>query len=50
MPGFEQTADGGSRFRAALSVGPVEERKANGTITYVLKGASPRVWNNTNAP
>lgn len=50
MPGFEQTADGGSRFFVQLSQSvPVEERKANGTITYVLKGASPRVWNNTNA-
>ena len=50
MPGFEQTADGGSRFFVQLSQSvPVEERKANGTITYVMKGASPRVWNNTNA-
>lgn len=50
MPGFEQTADGGSRFFVQLSQNvPVEERKANGTITYVMKGASPRVWNNTNA-
>lgn len=50
MPGFEQTADGGSRFFVQLSQSvPVEERKTNGTITYVLKGASPRVWNNTNA-
>ena len=50
MPGFEQTADGGTRFFVQLSqsVG-VEERKANGSVTYVLKGASPRVWNNTNS-
>lgn len=49
-PGFEQTADGGSRLFVQLSqMVPVEERKAAGSITYVLKGASPRVWNNTNA-
>jgi hypothetical protein len=50
MPGFEQTSDGGSRLFVQLSQSvPVEERKAPGTLTYVLKGASPRVWNNTNA-
>jgi hypothetical protein len=50
IPGFEQTADGGSRLFVQLSQSvPVEERKGQGTITYVLKGASPRVWNNTNA-
>jgi hypothetical protein len=50
MPGFEQTSDGGSRFFVQLSqTVPVEERRAQGSITYVLKGASPRVWNNTNA-
>ncbi len=50
MPGFEQTSDGGSRLFVALSQAvPVEERKAHGSLTYVLKGASPRVWNNTNA-
>lgn len=50
MPGFEQTPDGGSRLFVQLSQNvPVEERKAQGSITYVLKGASPRVWNNTNA-
>jgi hypothetical protein len=50
LPGFEQTADGGSRLFVQLSQSvPVEERKAQGSITYVLKGASPRVWNNTNA-
>lgn len=48
-PGFEQTAEGGSRLFVQLSQSvPVEERKAQGSITYVLKGASPRVWNNTN--
>lgn len=50
MPGFEQTADGGSRLFVQLSQSvPVEERKAQGSVTYVLKGASPRVHNNTNA-
>jgi hypothetical protein len=50
MPGFEQTNDGGSRLFVQLSQNvQVEERKAQGSITYVLKGASPRVWNNTNA-
>jgi hypothetical protein len=50
IPGFEQTTDGGSRLFVQLSQSvPVEERKAQGAITYVLKGASPRVWNNTNA-
>ena len=50
MPGFEQTADGGSRLFVNLSQNvAVEERKAQGSITYVLKGASPRVRNNTNA-
>jgi hypothetical protein len=49
-PGFEQTPDGGSRLFVQLSQSvPIEERKAPGSITYVLKGASPRVWNNTNA-
>lgn len=50
MPGFEQTSDGASRFFVQLSQSvPVEERRTSSTITYVLKGASPRVWNNTNA-
>jgi hypothetical protein len=50
MPGFEQTSDGGSRLFVQLSQPvQVEERRAAGSVTYVLKGASPRVWNNTNA-
>ena len=50
LPGFEQTPDGGSRLFVALSQQvPVEEHKAQGSITYVLKGASARVRNNTNA-
>jgi hypothetical protein len=49
MPGFEQQADGGSRLFVQLSQSvPVEERRGQGTITYVLRGASPRVHNNTN--
>lgn len=50
MPGFEQSEGGGSRFYVQLSqTVPVEERRAQGSITYVLKGASARVYNNTNA-
>lgn len=50
MPGFEQNPDGTSRLFVRLSQSvPVEERRGRGSITYVLKGASPRVWNNTNA-
>jgi hypothetical protein len=50
LPGFETTAEGGSRLFVQLSQNvPVEERKTQGSVTYVLKGASPRVWNNTNA-
>lgn len=50
LPGFEQTPEGGSRLFVQLTqTVPVEERKAQSSITYVLKGASPRVWNNTNA-
>lgn len=50
MPGYEPLADGGSRLFVQLSqTVPVEERRAAGSITYVLKGASRRVWNNTNA-
>ena len=50
LPGFEQTAGGGSRLFVALSAPvQVEERKAAGTLTYVLKDANVRVRNNTNA-
>jgi hypothetical protein len=49
LPGFEQVEGGGSRLFVQLSQSvPVEEQRAEGTITYVLKGASPRVHNNTN--
>jgi hypothetical protein len=50
IPGFEQLPDGGSRLFVQLSQSvPVEERRAQGSITYILKGAHVRVWNNTNA-
>lgn len=50
LPGFEQTADGGSRLFVQLTQSvPVEERRAQGSITYVLRGAHVRVHNNTNA-
>ena len=47
-PGFEMTGDGGSRVFVSLSSKvAVEERRAEGTITYVLKGTSVRARNNT---
>jgi hypothetical protein len=50
LPGFEQTGDGGTRFFVQLTQQvPVEERKAQGSITYVLKGAHVTKYNNTNA-
>lgn len=50
LPGFEQLPDGGSRLFVALSAPvQVEERKAQGTLTYILKNANIRVRNNTNA-
>lgn len=50
MPGFETTADGGTRLFVQLTEQvPVEERRAQGSITYVLRGAHVRVRNNTNA-
>lgn len=50
LPGFEQLPDGGSRVFVQLSTQiPVEERKAQGSVTYVLKGAHVQVHNNTNA-
>ncbi|MBS2013364.1 MAG: hypothetical protein JST00_10780 [Deltaproteobacteria bacterium] len=49
FPGFEQLPDGGSRLFVQLSQSvPVEERRAQGSITYVLKGAHVRVHNDTN--
>lgn len=49
LPGFEQLGDGGSRLFVQLSQSvPVEERRAQGQLTFILKGAHARVWNNTN--
>jgi hypothetical protein len=50
FPGFEVTGDGGSRVFVQLTqLVPVEERRAAGAITYVLRGARVNVWNNHNA-
>ena len=50
FPGFEQLPDGGSRRFVQLSQNvPVEERRAQGSVTYVLKGAHLRVNNDANA-
>ena len=50
IPGFEQLPDGGSRLFVQLTQNvQVEERKAQGSITYILKGAHVRVHNNMNA-
>ena len=50
FPGFEQLPDGGTRFFVELNQSvPVEERRAQGTITYVLRGAHLRVHNDSNA-
>ncbi len=49
LPGFEMLAEGGSRLFVELSQSvPVEERRARGTLTYVLHGAHVAVHNNTN--
>lgn len=48
-PGFELLNDGGSRFFVELAQSvAVEERKAKGTVTYVLKGARNAFRNNFN--
>lgn len=50
FPGFESLPDGGSRLFVQLNQSvPVEERRAAGSITYVLKGAHLRVHNDSNA-
>ncbi|MDB4940864.1 MAG: hypothetical protein JWP97_398, partial [Labilithrix sp.] len=50
FPGFEQLGDGGTRLFVQLSQNvPVEERRAQGSVTYVLKGAHLRVHNDANA-
>ncbi len=49
LPGFEMLAEGGSRLFVELTQQvPVEERRARGTLTYVLHGAHVAVHNNTN--
>lgn len=50
FPGFEQLPDGGSRFFVHVSQNvAVEERKAQGSVSYVLRGAHLRVNNDANA-
>jgi hypothetical protein len=50
FPGFEQLADGASRFFVHISQSvPVEERRAPGSVTYVLRGAHLRVHNDSHA-
>lgn len=50
FPGFAQLPDGGSRLFVHVSQSvPVEERRAAGSVTYVLKGAHLRVHNDANA-
>jgi hypothetical protein len=49
LPGFEILGDGSSRVFVQLTQNvPVEERKAKGSVTYVLKGAHVAIHNNTN--
>jgi hypothetical protein len=49
LPGFEMLGEGGSRLFVELSQNvQVEERRARGIITYVLKGAHVTVRNNEN--
>lgn len=49
LPGFEMLGEGGSRLFVELSqTVQVEERRARGTLTYVLKGAHVTVHNNEN--
>lgn len=50
LPGFEMEADGSSRcFVQLTALVPVEEKKAAGSVTYVLKGAHVNLRNNENA-
>jgi hypothetical protein len=50
LPGFESLADGSTRLFVQLTkTVPIEERKAKGSVTYVLKGAHVAIRNNTNA-
>jgi hypothetical protein len=50
LPGFEMTGDGGSRLFVQLTqTVSVEEKRAAGAVTYVLKGAHVLKHNNQNA-
>lgn len=50
LPGFEELSDGGSRlFVELMKTVPVEEQRAPGTITYVLRGMHVKLRNNRNA-
>ncbi|AKV02485.1 hypothetical protein AKJ09_09148 [Labilithrix luteola] len=50
MPGFEALPDGGSRLFVQLTQPvQVEEHKAQGSLTYILKGAYVRQRNNLNS-
>ncbi len=50
LPGFEMQADGSSRCFVQLTAAvPIEEKKAAGTVTYLLKGAHVTLRNNENA-
>ncbi len=50
LPGFEMTGDGGSRLFVQLTQSvSVEEKRAAGAVTYVLKGAHVVKHNNQNA-
>jgi hypothetical protein len=50
LPGFEVLPDGGSRLFVQLTGNPqVDEKKAAGSITYVIKGARILRRNNRNA-
>lgn len=50
LPGFEMLPDGGSRFFVEMTQNvPIEEKKAAGTITYIIKGEHVTKMNNENA-
>jgi len=49
FPSFHASDGGGSRIVVHLSASvPVEERKAAGSVTYILKGVHVNRWNDTN--
>jgi hypothetical protein len=50
LPGFEELADGASRLFVEMTKSvSVDEKKAPGSLTFVLKGAHVRLRNNMNA-